>query len=224
MGSMSRSVPSGRSALLNEQVEVIVVDDHLMMRKGIEVLLLHDGLRIAGVAGSLGEARALLARRRYDVLLLDLHLGEEISIGLVEELVCRDANAPIVLYTGYTNDDAELQAAALAGARGFVLKASPSTRLIGALRTVAAGGTYVDSGLAPLLFKGANVSLLTLLSPRERQTLELLASGLTGQAIAERLVLSPETVRTHIRNATIKLGASTRVQAVALVVQALASR
>lgn len=221
---MSQPVPSGRSALIDEQVEVIVVDDHLMMRKGIELLLRHDGLRIAGVASSLGEARSLLARRRHDVLLLDVHLGEEISIGLVEELIRRDADAAIVLYTGYTDHDAELQSAVLAGARGFVLKASPPTRLIGALRTVASGGTYVDPDLAPLLFEGAHVSLLTLLSPRERQTLELLASGLTGQAIAERLVLSPETVRTHIRNATIKLGARTRVQAVALVVHALASR
>jgi len=125
-----------------------------------------------------------------------------------------------VLYTGYAEQSSDVQAAASAGARGFVLKASPAARLIKALRTVAGGGTYVDPDLAQLLSAGAHTSLLTRLSPRERQTLEMLAEGLTGQAIARQLVLSPETVRTHVRNATTKLGARTRVQAVALVVQA----
>ncbi len=206
--------------MADEQIEVIVVDDHLMMRKGLEVLLRGEGLRVAGAAGGLEEARALLARRRHDVVLLDVHLGESVSLGLVGELLSRDPDAAIVLYTGYTERSAELEAAANAGARGFVLKASPAAHLIEALHTVAAGGTYVDPGLARLLSAGASTSLLGLLSPRERQILELLAEGLTGQAIAGQLVLSPETIRTHVRNATSKLGASTRVQAVALVVQA----
>jgi len=70
-----------------------------------------------------------------------------------------------------------LEDAVLAGARGFVLKASPVTRLIEALRTVAAEGTYVDPDLAPLLCAGAQVSLLGLLSPREREIINLLAEG-----------------------------------------------
>jgi len=202
------------------QIEVIVVEDQLMMRKAVELLLRHEGLRIAGVAGALGEARSLLARRRYDVVLLDVHLGGESSLELVKELLDRDPAAAIVLYTGYTDRSAGLDAAALAGARGFVLKGSPVPRLIEALRSVAAGGTYVDPDLASLLVESAHASPLALLSPREGQVIDLLADGLNGHAIAERLVLSPETIRTHVRNATMKLGAKTRVQAVALVVQA----
>jgi DNA-binding NarL/FixJ family response regulator len=202
-----------------EQLEVIVVDDHLTMRRGVELLLREAGMRVAGVAGSLDEARAVLSRRRYDVALLDVHLHAQSSVVLVEELLRADPSAPIVLYTGYTGPESGLHDAVRAGARGFVLKSSPAQRLIDALRSVAAGGTYIDPELAGLLAEGGELRRLATLSPREREILALLADGLTGQTIAERLFLSPETVRTHVRNATSKLGATTRVQAVALVVR-----
>ncbi|HEY5431053.1 MAG TPA: response regulator transcription factor [Solirubrobacteraceae bacterium] len=205
--------------MAGEQLEVIVVDDHLAMRRGIELLLGEAGFRIAGVAGSLQEARLVLSRRRFDVALLDVQLGEHSSVGLVQDLLREDPAAPIVLYTGYTGSDSALHQAVRAGARGFVLKSSPAPRLTDALRAVAAGGTYVDPGLAAKLAEGDEVQRLGSLSPRELEVLELLADGLNGQMIAERLFLSPETVRTHVRNATSKLGARTRVQAVALVVR-----
>jgi two-component system, NarL family, response regulator DevR len=202
-----------------EELEVIVVDDHLAMRRGIELLLREAGFRIAGVAGTLDEARAILSRRRFDVALLDVKLGEESSIGLVEDLLREDPTAPIVLYTGYTGSDAMLHEAVRAGARGFVLKTSPAPRLTGALRAVAGGGTYVDPELAGQLAADCEMQRLSALSARELEVLELLADGLNGQMIAEQLFLSPETVRTHVRNATTKLGARTRVQAVAMVVR-----
>jgi DNA-binding NarL/FixJ family response regulator len=202
-----------------EQLEVIVVDDHLAMRRGIELLLREAGFRIAGVAGTLEEARTVLGRRRFDVALLDVQLGQESSVGLVEDLLRADPAAPIVLYTGYTRSDSLLHEAVRAGARGFVLKTSPAPRLTDALRAVAAGGTYVDPELAGHLTEDGELQLLSSLSARELEVLELLADGLNGQMIAERLFLSPETVRTHVRNATSKLGARTRVQAVAMVVR-----
>jgi DNA-binding NarL/FixJ family response regulator len=202
-----------------EQLEVIVVDDHLAMRRGIELLLREAGFRIAGVAGTLDEARSVLSRRRFDVALLDVQLGEHSAVSLVDELLREDPAAPIVLYTGYTGSDSALHEAVRAGARGFVLKSSPAERLTGALRAVAAGGTYVDPALAGQLADGGELQRLGSLSARELEVLELLADGLNGQMIAERLFLSPETVRTHVRNATSKLGAHTRVQAVAIVVR-----
>ncbi len=198
---------------------MIVVDDHLAMRRGIELLLREAGFRIAGVAGTLEEARAILSRRRFDVALLDAQLGQESSLGLVEDLLREDPASPIVLYTGYTGADSMLHEAVRAGARGFVLKTSPAARLSDALRTVAAGGTYIDPELAGQLAEGGEIQRLSALSSRELEVLELLAEGLNGQMIAERLFLSPETVRTHVRNATSKLGARTRVQAVAMVVR-----
>ena len=202
-----------------DELAVLVVEDHLTMRKGIELLLLGEGLRVAGVAGGVDEARTLLQRRRHDVALIDVRLGEDSSLGLVEELLRHDPNAAIVLYTGYTDPDAGLTEAVRVGARGFVLKSSPPTRLFTALRSVAAGGHYVDPELAALLSAGTEVARMTRLSPREHEILGLLAEGLSGQAIADRLYLSSETVRTHVRNATTKLGAKTRIQAVAMLVR-----
>jgi DNA-binding NarL/FixJ family response regulator len=203
----------------SEELEVIVVDDHLAMRRGIELLLREAGFRIAGVAGTLDEARAILARRRFDVALLDVQLGSESSVGLVEDLLREDPTSPIVLYTGYTGSDSMLREAVRAGARGFVLKTSPAPRLTDALRAVATGGTYVDPELAGRLAEDGEMQRLSALSARELEVLGLLADGLNGQMIAERLFLSPETVRTHVRNATSKMGARTRVQAVAMVVR-----
>ena len=123
------------------------------------------------------------------------------------------------MYTGYTTPDAGLDEAVRIGARGFVLKSSPPQTLVAALRAVAAGGNYVDQDLAAVLAGDSRGSLWRLLSPREREVLNLLAEGLNGHEIAERLFLSPETVRTHIRNAVTKIGARTRVQAVALAIR-----
>jgi DNA-binding NarL/FixJ family response regulator len=205
--------------MTSEELEVIVVDDHLAMRRGIELLLREAGFRIAGVAGTLEEARAILSRRRFDVALLDVQLGQQSSVSLVEDLLREDPGAPIVLYTGHTGSDSMLHEAVRAGARGFVLKTSPASRLTDALHAVAAGGTYVDPELAGHLAEGGELQRLSALSSRELEVLELLADGLNGQMIAERLFLSPETVRTHVRNAASKLGARTRVQAVAIVVR-----
>ena len=205
------------------QLEVVVVDDHLAMRRGIELVLREAGFRIVGTAGTLGEARRVLTRRRFDVALVDVQLGDESSLGLVAELLEGDPAAPIVLYTGYLGSDSALQDAIRAGARGFVLKSAPPQRVIAALRTVAAEGTFIDPDLAGALTDGES-SALAVLSERELQVLQLLADGHNGQRIAELLYLSPETVRTHVRNATSKLGARTRVQAVAMVVRERASR
>jgi DNA-binding NarL/FixJ family response regulator len=208
----------------SEPLEVIVVEDHLAMRRGIELLLRGEGLRVTGVASQVGEARALLQRRRHDVALIDVHLGQESAVGLVEERLRHDPGAAIVLYTGYTEPLSGLAEAVRAGARGFVLKSSPAARLIEALRSVAAGGHYVDPDLAAQLSGDAELSRLAVLSPREREILGLLAEGLNGQAIADLLFLSPETVRTHVRNAITKLGAKTRVQAVAMMVRSRGGR
>lgn len=217
--AMMRAADS--DAVEPDRIEVIVIDDHLGMRKGLELLLRQEGLRVAGVAGGLEEARALLTRRRHDVALIDVHLGADTTLELVEERLRIDPEAAIVLYTGYTEGLAD---AARVGARGFALKSSPAARLIEALRVVAGGGHYVDPALAGALTEPASADRLSVLSPREAEILDLLADGLNGHAIAEHLFLSPETVRTHVRNATTKLGARTRVQAVALVVAARANR
>lgn len=200
------------------RLNVLLIEDHLAVRAGLELVLCDAGMRIAATASGVSEARVLLLHGCYDVALVDIRLGSESALGVVEETLAGDPSAAVVLYTGYTGT-VELKTAARIGARGFVLKSSPVDLLVDALRSVAAGGVYVDPGLAPLLVNRVESSPLPALSPREREIFGLLAEGLNGQDIAERLFLSPETVRTHVRNGTAKLGAKTRVQAVALMLK-----
>ena len=95
-------------------------------------------------------------------------------------------------------------------------KASSPDELTAAIRAVAAGGTYMDHRLSSALLARSTTARVRELSPREREILDLLAQGLTGAQAAKRLCISPETVRTHIRNAMAKLEAETRVHAIAL--------
>jgi DNA-binding NarL/FixJ family response regulator len=149
------------------------------------------------------------------VALIDIRLGEDDGIDLTRRLLHADPERRIVLYTG--NADEELLFDGLdSGARGYALKDGSPRELVDALELVADGGSYVDPRLRPALLSRRSTERLPSLSNREREILDLLAQGLTGEQVAERLVLSAETVKTHIRNAMSKLEASTRVHAIAI--------
>lgn len=197
------------------ELEVFIVEDHLALRSGLVLLLQAAEMRIVGAVSELGEASSMLRRRRFDVALIDIDILGGSGLELVSEILERDPESAVVIYTGLT-DGEQLRRASRLGARGFVLKASAHGELIAALRLVAAGDVYTDARIARLLSNDPGLSVHSKLTPREREILGLLAQGLTGELIAHRLFLSPATVRTHIGNATRKLGASTRAQAVAM--------
>jgi len=196
-------------------LRLVLVEDHLALREGLELLLGREGCTVVGTAGSLDEGEALIARTEPDVAVVDIRLGEESGIELTRRLLDADPGRRIVLYTGETDSDVLFDALD-SGARGYALKEGSPRELVGALRMVADGGTYVDPRLRPALLSRRTTQRLPALSPREREIMDLLAQGLTGEQVAERLVLSAETVKTHIRNAMNKLEASTRVHAVAI--------
>jgi DNA-binding NarL/FixJ family response regulator len=182
-----------RPMTIPQPIEVVIVDDQLAVRRGVELLLRDAGLRVVGVSASVGEAARLLAARRFDVVLVESVLEGAPTAPLLGQLIAERPELPVVVYAG--RDDLALAAAA--GTRFFdpeVVRRLPDR----AARPVRRG--------------------IALLSPREREILGLLATGRNGSEIAGELVLSEETVRTHVRNAVAKLGARTRTQAVALLV------
>jgi DNA-binding NarL/FixJ family response regulator len=198
-----------------ETATVVIVEDHVALRRGLELLLRDSDCRVVGTADDARSARTLVTRRRPNVAIVDINLPGESGIDLTRALLEDDPDLGVLLYTGI--DDQETLVAALdCGARGFALKAGAPEELLGAIRTVAAGETYVDQRLRPLLLARLTTERIGVLSPREREVLDLLAQGLTGEEVATRLSLSPETVRTHVRNAMDKLEAHTRVHAVAI--------
>jgi DNA-binding NarL/FixJ family response regulator len=196
-------------------LRLVLIEDHEALREGLELLLGREGCEVVGTAGTAGEGLELIERLEPDVSLVDIRLGEESGIDLTRRLLESDADRRVVLYTG--SSDVELLVSGLdSGARGYALKEGTPSELTGALQTVADGGTYVDPRLRPKLLSRDTTQRMPALSKREREIMDLLAQGLTGEDVAERLVLSSETVKTHIRNAMAKLEANTRVHAIAI--------
>jgi DNA-binding NarL/FixJ family response regulator len=197
-------------------LNVVIVDDHVAVRRGMELLLRNTGCHVIGTADDAEEAEALILQRRPDVTLVDLALPGENGAALTRKLLAREPGLRIILYTGSADQDQLLEGLD-AGAAGFALKSGAPEELRDAIRTVAEGGEYLDPRLTSAL-SGGN-GRRRLLSPREREILALLSKGRSGEDAAQELHLSPETVRTHVRNAMGKLDASTRVHAVALAIQ-----
>ena len=196
-------------------VSLVLVEDHLALREGLELLLAREGCQILGSVGDPQEAFDVIEQTGPDVAIVDIRLPGESGIGLTRRLLRERPDLGVVLYTGHS--DVQLLYEGLdSGARGYALKDGPPEELLEAIRSIAAGGTYVDPRLRPALLSRGATKRVPHLSPREREILDLLAEGLTGAQVAERLFLSPDAVRTHIRNAMAKLEANTRVHAVAL--------
>ena len=199
------------------QPRVLIVDDHLAIRRGMELLLREQGFAVQAAPDQPDKARAHLLKGDYDVALVELRRDAGDGLELARETLRALSGAPLVLCTAYAAPSGPLLAASRVGAPGLILTSSPVTTLVQALRAVAGGSGFVDPSVARAVAEGPVQQRVGRLSPREREVLELLADGYQGPEIAERLFLSLETVRTHIRNAAGKLGARTRVQAAAMV-------
>jgi DNA-binding NarL/FixJ family response regulator len=202
---------------MTDELQVVVVDDHPSLRRGLELILPKLGFRVTGTAGTAEEGSTMIASRRPNVAVLDIGLGEASGTNLANQVSAMSDPPSTVIYTGCT--DAEVLAKAVAsGALGVVQKTSPLEDLATAIRAAAKGRTFLDPRVAELL-AGAGNGHARLISEREAEVLGLMASGLTADDVGERLCLSSETVKTHVRNAIRKLGARGRLHAVILALQ-----
>jgi DNA-binding NarL/FixJ family response regulator len=194
---------------------LVLVEQHEALRDGLAVLLERRGFEVRGCATTAERGEEVISELQPDVAVVGVDLPDERGTELVRRLNDTPPCPKFVIYTGLT-DPALLEAAYRSGARGLVAKPAGLDVLVDALREVWRGGRYFDRTFAASGTNGngdGNGAAKTL-SRRESEILAMLAQGLTGEEIAKRLVLSPETVRTHIRNAMEKLDARTRVEAV----------
>jgi DNA-binding NarL/FixJ family response regulator len=195
---------------------LVLVEQHEALRDGLAMLLERRGFEVRGCATTAARGEEVIRERKPDVAVVGVELPDERGTELVRRVSGNGVGSKFVIYTGL-DDPALLEAAYRSGARGLVAKPAGLSVLIDALREVWRGGRYFDPSFAR---RGeAGEERLKALSGRESEVLELLAEGLTGEQIAKRLVLSPETVRTHVRNAMEKLDARTRVQAVVMALE-----
>ena len=198
--------------------KLVIVDDHEALREGLVVLLEAHGMDVVGATGTVAGTLELATTVRPDVAIIDIRLPDGSGIDLARELLARQPDLGVILYTG--DNDAELLYSGLdSGARGYALKAGTMDELVGAIERIAEGGSYIDPRLDRILLSPRATANIPQLSPREREVMHLMAEGLTAEAIGERLGISVETVRTHVRNVIRKLQARNRVHAVALALE-----
>jgi two-component system response regulator NreC len=201
---------SAPEAAPEQRLSVLVVEDHLAIAKGLTLLLRAEGIEVAGSAHNLAQARALIARRRPDVAIVDMDLAGESGLDLIPAARAHGTRVLVYAEDPHAGLASETRAA---GADGVASKLSASRELLDAVRRASRGEWSVD----PLIDERVLAAHPTpKLTPREREVAHLLATGLTGEQIAVQLFLSPETVRSHVRNAMRRLGAKTRVHLVAL--------
>ncbi len=198
--------------------KLVLIDDHEALRGALEVMLEQAGHEVVGVAGNLAAATDLLEHSDPEVALVDIRLPDGSGSDLTRQLLERRPDLAVVLYTG--DADAELLYEGLdSGARGYALKAGSMEELLAAIGQVAAGNSYVDPRLDRILLSARATSRVPQLSPREREIMHLMAEGHTAEQIGERITVSVETVRTHVRNVIRKLQARNRVHAIAIALQ-----
>jgi DNA-binding NarL/FixJ family response regulator len=200
-------------------IRLALIEDHQALRQGLELLLGREGCDIVGTAGTVREGRMLVRATEPDVVVIDVGLGDESGIDLTRELLAERPERRIVLYTG-SSDLEHLLDGLDSGARGYALKEGAPQELMEAIEAVAGGAAYVDPRLRGALMSQNSTRRQPSLSVREREIIQLLAEGLTGEEVADRLVLSTETIKTHIRNAMTKLEARNRVHAIAIALRA----
>lgn len=191
----------------------LLADDHPALVVALSDFLERSGIDVVAIARDGAEAVELAQAESPDVALVDYRMPRLAGTELIEGIRSVASGTKVVVYTAEMGDSLARDALG-AGASGVVLKEAPLVDILRAVDTALQGRTYVDPALAgqALLNPRAGGTLLT---PRERQVLELLAEGLSHDEIGKRLGISGETVRTHLQKASERLGAGTRTQAVA---------
>lgn len=216
-----------------ETIRLVIADDHPLIREGLRRTLAGSGLEIEGDAGSGSEAVELVDELQPDLVLLDVRMPGMDGLAALREIKRRHPHIPVVMLTAY-DEPAWLVQAIAYGAAGYLMKTMAREDLVSAIKSVVSGDGLIDPArlsslvrelgsetvepTTPLL---ADVNALT---EREREVLALIAEGLTNQQIAKVLYVAPSTIKSHVQNVMLKLGASDRTQAAVMAVRAKITR
>ncbi len=205
---------------MSERLRVFLLDDHELVRRGVRELLEADGdIEVVGEASTAAEALARVPAVRPQVAVLDVRLPDGDGVTVCRELRSQLPELACLMLTSFSDDEA-LLGAVMAGAAGYVLKDIRGGDLVGAVRTVAAGGSLLDARstahvLARLREKPA-ADPLDVLTEQERRILDLIGEGLTNRQIGERMFLAEKTVKNYVSSLLAKLGLQRRTQAAVL--------
>jgi DNA-binding NarL/FixJ family response regulator len=196
-------------------IRLMLVDDHEMVAQSLRIILEQEAdIDVVAVATSVAEAVDAATVHRPEVVLMDYYLPDGDGVSLATRIKTIDPAIKIILLTG-SDDPQALRRAVEAGCVGYLDKLGSLEELASAVRAAATGHVVISADHLTQLLPGRD-NALTELTKREREILYLITDGLTNQAIAERLVLSIHTVRTHVQTILAKLGAHSKLEAVAV--------
>ena len=211
---MSDPTPTG-----DRPIRLLLVDDHGVVRRGLRGFLeLLDDIEIVGEAENGREGVEAARALRPDVVLMDLLMPELDGVGAIAAIKAEMPQVEVVALTSFV-EEARVTAALEAGASGFILKDADADDVADAIRAAHRGEVHLDPAVAGLLARrvreraAATTSTTEPLTEREREVLGLVARGLSNRAIADRLLITERTARTHVSNILGKLGLASRTQA-----------
>jgi len=194
-------------------IRVAIVEDHPVVRRGLRALLSGQAdMTVVGEAASAAEAVALLGREQVDVVVLDLRLPDASGTDGIATILATRPGARVLVLSSYGRTG-DVRSALDAGASGYVVKDAADEEVVGAIRKVAAGGSFISHAAARAL---AGEGPLEHLTAREQRILELMADGHANEAIARELDLTIGTVKNYIHVILLKLHVKDRTAAVAV--------
>lgn len=192
-------------------LRIVIADDHPIFREGLRMLLAsEDGVEVVGEAATTDEAVVVVRDTGPDVVVLDVDMPTAGGVATVPRLLAAAPGTAVLMLTMMGDDDT-LSEALRAGARGYLLKGVGRAEVVAALRSVASGGSAYGAGVADRVLErylaglSARPPALPELSVREREVVALVGQGLANPAIAQRVHLSPKTVRNLVSSAMAKL-------------------
>ncbi|HEX6753060.1 MAG TPA: response regulator transcription factor [Solirubrobacterales bacterium] len=224
MDSAERDAVAGNVATVRDEAAsgtkdtsettIVLADDHTVMRSALRMLLdAEPGFEVVAEAGDAETAVRYVRGHKPTVLILDLNMPGRSSLEAVPDIQEASPGTEIVVLT-MQNEPAFARRALQAGVRGYVLKEAADAELVQAVRSAAAGDTYLQPTLGARLAAGADARQADELSDRERDVLRLIALGHTNAEVAEQLFISIRTVESHRAHIQQKLGLSSRAELV----------
>jgi two-component system, NarL family, response regulator DegU len=201
-------------------VQVMLVDDHIVLREGLRRSLEANGLSVVAEVGDGNEVLAAARHSQPDVVLMDLSLPGQDGIAATRQLKEYLPDVPVIILTMFADEDT-VRAAFAAGADGYLVKDCSTAEMVATVTTAALGAGELRGGLANVLLGGGprRDGPNTVLTRREIEVLQMLANGASSGDVAKRLFISSKTVKNHLAHIYSKLGATSRTQAVATAVR-----
>jgi NarL family two-component system response regulator LiaR len=210
------TVPDERKQVMTEEIiKVMIVDDHLLVRDGIELLLsTFDDIEVAAVVESGENALAFCQQEQPDVILMDMLMPDQDGPEAIDQILKSYPEIKVIALTSFVEEDLVVRAIQ-AGAIGYLLKNVSADKLAEAIRAAMQGQSTIEATAAQVLLQASKKSAQVGddLTERERQVLALIAEGMTNKEIAQQLSLSHGTVRVYVSQVLAKLEVGNRTEA-----------